>query len=67
VEQVLCKRFTAHISRGLPPRMATAFSPPKRTDRPPAMTTPTTEPEIGFDSELELTGKSTHGEIHCNI
>src|SRR6185437_3935585 len=30
-------------SRGLPDRSATAFSPSKRTERPPAITTPATE------------------------
>lgn len=53
-EQLLCKRLTAHISRGRPARTATAFSPPKRTERPPAITTPTTEPEMHFGSGFEL-------------
>ncbi len=53
-EQLLCKRLTAHISKGRPARTATAFSPPKRTERPPAITTPTTEPEMEFGSECEL-------------
>lgn len=44
VAQLRRNRVTAHISNGLPARTATAFSPPKRTERPPAMTTPQTVP-----------------------
>ena len=42
VRQPRCNRRVAHNSSGVPASNATAFSPPKRTDRPPAITTPTT-------------------------
>src|SRR6185312_14902280 len=48
--QLRCRRRTAHRSNGCPARTATAFSPPKRTDRPPAMTTPTTDPATDWGS-----------------
>ena len=40
-EQVRCSRRAAQISKGVPASSAAAFSPPKRTERPPARTMPT--------------------------
>ena len=43
--QLACNRRAAHINRGLPASIAAAFSPPNRTDRPPAITTPAMQPD----------------------
>src|SRR6185369_10881752 len=43
VEQARARRAAAHSSIGRSANSATAFSPPKRSERPPAITIPTTE------------------------
>ena len=43
--QLRASRVAAHMSNGLPANPATAFSPPKRVERPPAITTPTICPD----------------------
>ena len=54
VRQLRCNRLLAHSSSGVPASNATAFSPPKRTDRPPAITTPTTGHAKGSCWVIEL-------------
>jgi molybdopterin-guanine dinucleotide biosynthesis protein B len=41
-EHARCNRRVAHVSSGRPASGVTAFSPPKRLERPPAITIPTT-------------------------
>ena len=60
-EQSLCRRLTAHMSNGRPASTATAFSPPKRTDRPPAMTTPTTGAQRRESPEAPAARRGTTG------